>query len=203
MVVNARAPAHDRGRRTRTQLVETARGLFGERGYAATSLDEVVERAGVTKGALYHHFAGKADLFAAVYEAVKRDLAREVADAQMPPAPWDSLVAGCRRWVEVHTRPGTAQIVLVDARAVLTSSAWQEIDARWGTVIIRSALRRAMVHGVIESLPLVPLARLVQGAYTEACMLVVESDDREEAREVAIGVATRLLEGLRVSESRS
>lgn len=184
---------------TRDQLVAVGRKLFGTFGYAATSLDVVAEGAQVTKGALYHHFANKAGLFLAVYEDLKRDLAREVALAQRPSEPWGSLVAGCRRWIELHTQPSAVQIALVDARAVLTPIQWQDVDSRWGTVVIRSALRRAMVHGVIKELPLAPLARIMQGTYNEACLLVAEATDVDEAREAAIDVTVQVLEGLRTA----
>lgn len=184
---------------TRDALVSSGRRLFGAAGYAATSLDAVAEGARVTKGALYHHFDSKASLFLAVYEDLKKDLARDVARAQRPSEPWGSLVAGCRRWIEVHTQPPAVQIALVDARAVLTTAQWQDVDSRWGTVVIRSALRRAMVHGVIKELPLAPLARLMQGTYNEACLLVAEAPDVEDAREAAIAVTVHVLEGLRPS----
>jgi len=187
----------DQAQATRHALIDAARDLFGANGYAATSLDEVVEAADVTKGALYHHFENKAGLFAAVYKSVKRDLARQVADAQMPPEPWDSLVAGARKWVEVHTDPAVVQIVLRDARAVLSSEAWHEVDRQWGTVIVRSALRRAINHGVLAPAPLAALATIVRGAYTEACMLVAESDDPDADREAALDIIVRLLSGLR------
>lgn len=182
---------------TRRRLMETARRLFGERGYAETSLDEIVLAAGVTKGALYHHFEGKEHLFRTVFEEVKRELSRAVAAAQMPPQPWDSLVAGARTWIEVHTDPAVVRIVLLDARAVLSPEAWHSIDRQWGTVIVRSALRRAMNRGIIARAPLGPLARIVSGAYTEACLLVAESEDPERAREEAVAIIERMLRGLR------
>ncbi len=183
-------------RQTREALTDAARTLFGARGYAATSLDDICTAAGLTKGALYHHFRGKEHLFRVVYEMVKRELSREVAQAQMPPEPWESLLAGARTWIEAHTDPTVIRFLL-DARAVLSSEAWHEVDRQWGTVIVRAALRRAMNHGIIALAPVGPLASIVTGTYTEACMLVAEAENSDLARQEAITIIERLLEGLR------
>ena len=184
---------------TRQALVAAARQLFGTQGYADTSLDEIVQEAGVTKGALYHHFSGKEDLFRAVFLTVKQNLSRVVVDAQMDPDPWISLLLGCRTFVEAHTDPGVQRIVLLDARAVLSWEAWHEVDSQFGTVIIRSALRRAMNNEIIAPQPLSSLATILSGALTEACMLVANADDPAAARTEAIEIVERLLHGLRAA----
>ena len=186
------------GEATRAALITAARDLFGSRGYADTSLDEIVRASGVTKGALYHHFTGKEQLFRVVFESVKQELSRVVAEAQMPPSPWESLLAGCRTFIEVHTDPAVQRIVLLDARAVLSWEAWREVDRQWGTVILRAGLRRGMTRGVFEPQPLHSLAAILSGALTEACMLVANADDPAAARTEAIAVIERLLQGLRV-----
>jgi AcrR family transcriptional regulator len=193
MTVKTMSP---QGIATRQTLLDTARGEFGTQGYAGASLDEICSAAGLTKGALYHHFRNKEDLFRVVYETVKQDLSRAVAQAQMPPDPWESLLDGARTWIEVHTEPAILRFLL-DARAVLSSEAWHEVDRKWGTVIVRAALRRAMNHGVIAALPLVPLASIVAGTYTEACLLVAHAEGSDVARKEAILIVERLLEGLR------
>ena len=191
------------GEATRRALLVAARELFGAKGYAETSLDEIVHASGVTKGALYHHFSGKEKVFLAVFESVKQELSRVVAEAQMPPEPWESLLAGCRTFIEVHTDPAVQRIVLLDARSVLSWEAWHEVDSKWGTVILRSALRRATNHGIIRPEPLNYLASILSGALTEACMLVANAEDPGAARAEAIGVVERLLHGLLVSPGGS
>ncbi len=194
------------GEATRASLVATARDLFGSNGYAETSLEEIVQASGVTKGALYHHFSGKEELFRVVFQSVKQELSRAVAEAtcQMPPSPWESLLAGCRTFIEVHTDPAVQRIVLLDARAVLSWEAWREVDGQWGTVILRAALRRGITRGILEPQPLNSLAAILSGALSEACMLVANADDPATARAEAIAIVERLLQGLRVrSESES
>ena len=187
------------GEVTRRALLDAARDLFGARGYAETSLDQIVAAAGVTKGALYHHFGGKEQLFRAVFRSVKQELSRVVAAAQWQPDPWTALVAGCRTFIEAHTDPGVQRIVLVDGRAVLSWEAWHEVDSEYGTVILRSALRRAINHGLIEPQPLNLLATILSGSLTEACMLVANADDSAAARREAVAIVERLLQGLQVS----
>lgn len=187
------------GDATRQALVDAARGLFGSQGYADTSLEQIVLAAGVTKGALYHHFRGKEPLFRAVFESVKHELSRVVAAAQWQRDPWTALLDGCRTFIEAHTDRGVQRIVLLDARAVLSWEAWHEVDSQYGTVILRSALRRVVNHGLVEPLPLNSLAAILSGSLTEACMLVANSADPAAARREAIDIVERLLEGLRVS----
>ena len=187
------------GEVTRRALLDAARDLFGARGYAETSLDQIVAAAGVTKGALYHHFGGKEQLFRAVFRSVKQELSRVVAAAQWQADPWTALVAGCRTFIEAHTDPGVQRIVLVDGRAVLSWEAWHEVDSEYGTVILRSALRRAINHRLIEPQPLNSLATILSGSLTEACMLVANADDPGAARREAVAIVESLLQGLRVS----
>ena len=108
--------------------------VFGEQGYGATSTEEIVARAGVTKGALYHHFSGKDDLFRAVYEQVELEVADRVAAVFMAPDPWDALVDGCVLWIDAHQDPAVRRIVLRDARAVLgwdVCGSSTRASARW------------------------------------------------------------------------
>lgn len=187
------------GEATRKALLDAARDLFGARGYAETSLDQIVAAAGVTKGALYHHFGGKEQLFREVFRSVKQELSRVVAAAQWQPDPWEALLAGCRTFIEAHTDPGLQRIVLLDGRAVLSWEAWHEVDSEYGTVILRSALRRALNHGLIEPQPLKSLATILSGSLTEACMLVANAEDPGAARREAVAIVERVLQGLRVS----
>ncbi|MHB8235781.1 MAG: TetR/AcrR family transcriptional regulator, partial [Solirubrobacteraceae bacterium] len=93
--MNVKSKKVQQGAATRQALLDAARELFGRQGYAATSLDQVVAAAKVTKGALYHHYAGKQELFAAVYEQVKREVTERAATAFLERDPWQNLYAGC------------------------------------------------------------------------------------------------------------
>ena len=136
----------EQGDATRDALVEAARQLFGTQGYADTSLDAIVRRAGVTKGALYHHFSGKESLFRAVYEVVKKDLSQTLSGTlglQDDAAVWRDLLDRCRDYIQAHTEPCVQRIALLDARAVLSWNEVQRIESTHGVVLIRAALRRA------------------------------------------------------------
>jgi AcrR family transcriptional regulator len=186
------------GRATRTALLEAARRLFGERGYGATSTEDVVAAAGVTKGALYHHFGGKPDLFQAVFEQVKHEISDRVAEVFMVPDPWTALAGGCQALVDAQLDPAVRQIVLNDARSVLGWETVREVDNRFGAVALRGALRKAMVAGVIERAPLRPLALLLSGALSEACFYVSDADDPAAARDEVRGLVGEILEAFRV-----
>jgi AcrR family transcriptional regulator len=182
---------------TRASLLAAGRTLFGAAGFADTSIEEIAAAAGVTKGALYHHFAGKDALFRAVYEQVKRELTEEVAPSFLNPAPFEALVEGCHATLDANLDPGVRRIVLFDGRAVLGWEIAREIESRYGAIVLRGALRRAMNAGVIERQPLVPLAQMLNGALTEACHLIADSEHPEQARAEVGAVVVRILDGLR------
>ena len=186
---------------TRRALLAAARSAFGERGYGPTSIDEIVRRAGVTKGALYHHFRDKDDLFAAVVEEVKREVTDVVGAAFVEAAerldPIETIVAGSQAFIDAHADAAVQRITILDARSVLDAATRRDLDARYEVAVVRGALRRAMRVGAIDTQPLAPLAHIVAGALAEACALVAEADDTEAARAEAGAVVARLLEGLR------
>ena len=185
------------GAATRAALLEAGLELFGTQGFAETSAEDLAAKAAVTKGALYHHFKGKDDLFRAVYEQVKRDITDTVAPSFLEPDPWTALVHGCLRTVDCHLDPAVQRILLVDGPSVLGPETVRDVELRYGAIVLRGALRKAMNHGVIERQPLATLARLLNGAITEGCTVVASADDPASARAEVDAVITRLLEGLR------
>lgn len=187
----------EKGSATREKLLGAARQLLGERGFAATSLDDVVAAAGVTKGALYHHFADKEHLFVSVAEAVKRDTTRELSDLFLLPDPFDALRDGCQAILDAYLDTAVRQIVWIDARAVLSPTRYRELQSRYEPVFLRAALRRAMLAGAIDTAPLRPLAALLTGAIGEACTFVADAADPATARQEVAQVVNRLLHGLR------
>lgn len=187
----------ERGEATREALTEAARRLFGEQGFNATSLDEIVNEAGVTKGALYHHFSDKEELFMAVAESVRRDTTVKLQDLFLLPDPFAALEAGCMAIFDAYLDPAVRQIVLTDARSVLSATAYRELQSRDESAFVRATLRRAMREGVIETQPLRPLATMLTGAIGEACTLIAGAEDPAAVREEVGQVLTRLLAGLR------
>lgn len=177
--------------------MDAARGLFGEQGFYATSLEEIVSEAGMTKGALYHHFSDKEELFLAVAETVRRDTTIKLQDLFLRPDTFAALEAGCQAIFDAYLDPTVRQIVLTDAKSVLSPSAYRELRNRDESAFVRAALRRAMREGVIESQPLRPLATMLTGAIGEACTLIADAEDPSAARIEVGQVLNRILAGLR------
>ena len=186
------------GVETRDALLVAARELFGQQGYAATSTEEIVERAGVTKGALYHHFADKEQLFRAVFEQVQREVSDAAVGEFMQPDSWQALVVGCRLWVEAHSAAEVRQIALIDARVVLGVDGARAIETKFSIVALRGALRKAMHAGVVQRKPLRPLSIMLYGALSQACLYLAQSDDPDTASAEVAEVIDSLLAGIRV-----
>ncbi len=203
-VKGASAPGTTRaaqGAATRAALVAAARRQFGEHGFAATSLDEIVAEANVTKGALYHHFQGKEDLFAAVYEEVQRQVSDQVVAEFLRPDPWDALVLGCELWIDANLDPVVQRIVMRDARAVLGWDRVRDVETRYGSVPLRGVLRKAMRLKKIRIYPLRPLALMIMGALNEGCLYVADADDQVAARNEVRTLLTALLAGVATDDS--
>ncbi len=188
----------ERSEATRRVLVDAGRELFADRGYAAVGTEEVVRRAGVTRGALYHHFTDKRDLFRAVYEDVEEELVRSIGEAMgSAKDPWELLVTGMRSWLEACADPKVMQIGLIDAPAVLGWQEWREISARYGLGLVSMGLEGAMEAGVLRRQPVRPLAHLLLGAMSEAGMVVAAAAGARSARDEIEGALLALMEGLR------
>ncbi|HSZ36633.1 MAG TPA: helix-turn-helix domain-containing protein [Acidimicrobiales bacterium] len=188
------------GDATRASLVKAARELFGEKGYVDTSIDEIVARAGVTKGAVYHHFEGKEGLFRAVFEQVHTEVTDQAAAEFLGPDSWAALLDGCALWIDAHLDPAIRTIALQDARAVLGWDEVRGIENRFGAVALRGALRKAMHAGVLEQRPLRPLALLLMGALGEGCLYIAESNDPVEARTEVLALITDMLSAFRITQ---
>jgi AcrR family transcriptional regulator len=188
----------ERGDATRAALVDAARELFAERGYSTVGTNEVVDRAGVTRGAMYHHFRDKKDLFRAVYEQTEEEVVAATA-ARMGAIddPWELLVAGMRSFFDACTDPALMQIGLVDAPAVLGWQEWREIGTRYGFGIVTFGLQNAMDAGVLRRADVQQLAHLVMGALGEAAMLLANAEDPRAARTDIEATVLALFEGLR------
>jgi AcrR family transcriptional regulator len=195
--MNVKSKKVQQGEATRQALLDAACALFGERGYTATSIDDVAHAANVTKGALYHHYAGKQELFAGVYEQVKREVSERAATAFLEPDPWEKLYAGCHAMLDAHLDPPVQRILLHDAQAVLDADTIRRVENRYGAVVLRGALRSAIRAGVVQPLPLKILALMLTGAIIEGCMAIADAEDPNQARADVGNVLTTLLEGLR------
>jgi AcrR family transcriptional regulator len=183
---------------TRAQLIQAGRALFAERGYAGVGTEEIVARAGVTRGALYHHFEDKKDLFRAVHEQLERDLATSIGEQIAGVEdPWEALVRGVRGFLNASTDPALMRIALVDAPVVLGWQEWREIDARYSLGLVSLGLQNAMDRGLLRRQEVRPLAHLLLGSITEAAMMIAHAPDHEAARREVEGPLLALLEGLK------
>jgi AcrR family transcriptional regulator len=193
----------ERSEATRASLIGTARRLFAERGYAGVGTEEIVRAAGVTRGALYHHFAGKPELLEAAYEQVEGELTEKIAGAALGGSdPMAALRAGTEMFLDACLEPEVQRIVLLDAPAVLGWERWREIAADHGLGLVEAALGAAMETGAIARQPLRPLAHVMMGALDEAAMLVARADDTDAARAEVGATLESILEGLARIESR-
>jgi len=185
---------------TRNALIEAARGLFSERGYAGVSTEEIVQAAGVTRGALYHHFRDKQDLFTEVVERLEQQLLEQVATAALDePDPWQQQIVAVGAFLDGCLDPAVQRVILIDAPSVLGLAGWREIEARYGLALVRHALQVMVDAGLIEDQPLEPLSHMLLGAMAEAGLLIAHAEDPEAARREVGESLVRLLAGLRVS----
>jgi AcrR family transcriptional regulator len=183
---------------TRAGLLAAARSLFAERGYAHVGTEEIVRAAGVTRGALYHQFADKRDLFSAVFEELEAELIGEAAQRMVGhDDPLDAMKEACRGWLEACARPEAQQIVLLDAPAVLGYETWREIGERHGLGAVMAAVQAAIDAGALEPQPVRALAHVLVGALDEAALYVARSDDPETALAEMDGVLSRMVDSLR------
>ena len=187
---------HDlRSEATRRQLITAARRLFGARGYAAVGTEEIVRAAGVTRGALYHQFRDKADLFAAVAEEVEAEIAEQIAAGAAGAAadPVGALRAGARLFLHACAEPEVERIILLDAPAVLGWEAWRDLAGRYGLGLVQLALQSAMDAGAIAPQPVIPLAHALVGALDECALYVARAGEPAAAREECAMIIDRIL----------
>jgi AcrR family transcriptional regulator len=187
-------------RREATQgvILAAALDLFGRQGFAPTTMDQIAQASGVAKGAIYHHFATKEAVFEAVFRRASEDLAARLAS--QAGAPNDVLTAmaeGVRAYFAACAEGPTGQIILKDGPAVLGWERWRQIDSEHFGGVFPYALKAAMAAGLVEPLPVEPLAGLLLGAVNEAAAACHASADPAATGGEYARAFERLLEGLR------
>jgi AcrR family transcriptional regulator len=189
---------------TRAALIKTARKLFARLGYAATDIETVARRTRVTRGALYHHFKDKQDLFSAVFDLEEQKLAQIIGEAAVAqPGTWDGMLAGCNAFLDACLDQSVQRIVLIDALAVLGWERWREIDTKYNLRLVTAALQAAMDQNIIARGPIDSLAHLLIGALTEAAIYIAHADDQPAARREVGNNVAQLLSGLRIDNRKS
>jgi AcrR family transcriptional regulator len=196
--------SNDKGRRTQAQrrattrraLLDAARSLFAEKGYHGTAAEEIVGRAGLTRGALYHHFEDKKDLFRVVVDEMEGEIDEEIEAAERAHSGLpEAVMAGYRAFVDAVLDPEMRGTFFLEGPAVLGWE-WREIDARHAVGKIEEGLEALIAEGFVEPQPVGPLARLINGTLLEAAFFVAASEDPEAARDEVWGAMERLVGSL-------
>lgn len=198
MEVNRRTQA-ERSAQTRAALIAAARPLFTENGFGGVATEAIVRAAGVTRGALYHQFEDKTELFAAVFETVEGEVMERIGAAVAAAQPPDAIAAlriGARAWFETCSDPEVRRVVLIEGPAVLGWARWREIGLRYSFGLVEGLLQHAIATGQIVEQPIRPLAHLLIGAIDEAALYVVEADDPDVARAEVEAVIEQMIASL-------
>ena len=186
---------------TRRALVGAAERLFTERGYADTPTEAVVQAAGVTRGALYHHFRDKAALFQAVYEALEKRVVDQVhARIEGVSDPLKVLQRGAEGFLDACLDPAVRRVVLLEGPSVLGWERWREIDQAYGLGLTTAALEAAVAAGAIQRAPIEPLAHVLFGGLVDAAMLIASAADPGAARRDVGRAVALVIRGLRTAD---
>lgn len=187
---------------TRATLLRVARREFAQLGFAETGTERIVQLAGVTRGALYHHYAGKKELF----DAVVSELAREICErieraARASGGPFEALVVGCDAWLDACLDRDVQRIMLLDGPAVLGWRRWSEIDAQYGTGSLRQGIDACIVAGALVPVDAHTLTRLLAGAMNDVALMLAQAGDAKARRRKVGQTLHALLQGLRSSRA--
>jgi AcrR family transcriptional regulator len=175
----------ERSAEMRANLIATARRLFAAQGYAATSTPAIVEQAGVTRGALYHHYPDKQAIFRGVIEAESAAVSEAIEAADAPAmTALERLLAGADAYVRAMQADGRTRLLLVDGPAVLGRLAMRQIEGQHGDASLKIGLEEAMTEGALQRLPISPLASLLSAMFERAALDVADGTAPTDVLEV-------------------
>ena len=175
----------ERTAQTRSALIAAARRLFGAEGFADVGAERIAREAGMSRGALYHQYTDKADLFAAVLEQVEAEIARRVAESVTGFDPDDTagmLLAGSDAWLDASSEPELQRIVLLDGPSVLGWERWREICLRHTVGLIAALIQDGIDRGSLPDQPVLALTHVLVGAVDEAALYIARAEDPAAAR---------------------
>jgi AcrR family transcriptional regulator len=181
---------------TRAALLKAAKAVFSEQGYEAASTEEIVRRAKVTRGALYHHFEDKRALFDAVASEVAGDIAARIDKVTPMDEPLQALIVGTGAFLDACLDPAVRRIYLIDAPAVLGWHRWREIDAPHGVRSLREGVTAMLAQRSDDALAVEPTTFLLAGAFNEAALWIAEAKDEKAARRAMDRALAALIERL-------
>ena len=188
----------ERSGATQSALIAAARRLFAAQGYAGTPREDIVAAAGVTRGALQHHFRDKQGLFLAVYEQVEQEVMEAVATAAVRATdPVEQLRAGCQAYLDEVLDPAVQRICAIDGPAVLAADVRQEITDRYALGLVREVVEQGMAAGLVAKAPVEPFARVLLAGVTAAAEYVATARDPRKARKEAGRTLDLVLDRLR------
>lgn len=189
----------DRTATTRAALLAAGRELFGEHGFAGVGTEAITRRAGVSRGALYHQFADKTELFAAVFDDLEAELSQRLAAGVLEIGDGDFttvMVAAVEAWLDACEEPAVRRIVLLDGPAVLGWARWRQIMQAHALGLVELLLEQAMASGELEHRPVRPLAHLLLAMADEVALYVLAAGDPAAAREEMLELVRPLLGSL-------
>jgi AcrR family transcriptional regulator len=166
--------------RTRIEILRAARRLFADQGFAATTTNQIAEAAGVSVGALFHHFEGKTGLFRSVFESLELEMDGYVRETAGEFTGLDTFLTGFRAYLEFAKRRDFHRIVMLEGPVVLGEAEWHAIDVRLGATTVMEGLQHLVTEGVLEDRPLRPLALLLLGAMSEAGFTVARGGSKKD-----------------------
>lgn len=183
---------------TRRLLLAVGREAFQTHGYAGAALEDVAGTAGVTRGALYHHFKSKKGLFRAVLEEVHAEIGRQVEDAADRESDgWQALLAGCRAFIVAANDPAVQRIMLTEGPSVLGWSEWRRMDTDHSLRLLQEELEMLTHQGILDTTSPQALGHLLSGAMNELALWVAQSDHPTDALHEALVVFEQTLDGMR------
>jgi AcrR family transcriptional regulator len=186
-----------RGEATRAAIIHTATALFATRGYEATSIETVLEKSGISRGALYHHFDSKEALFEAVFETVEARIAQATVDASRGIADRvEAMRVGAEAFLDLSREPAIRQIVLTDAPAVLGWQKWRDIDARFGFGLLKSSLQAAARDGRLRPDLVEVYAHILLAALLETALVIARARDPAKASRLGRAALKELVDRL-------
>ncbi len=201
-VVTLRSRRVDYTESTRQALVDSALDLFTKRGYAGTSLDAIVKRARVTKGALYHHFSGKQALFEAAFDLVEtRAMNRLTEVVAGEGTAWERAMAGIQAFVRVCLEPSYQRIVIHEAPVVMGWERWREAEERFSYGLVRGTVESLIDAGEVGPLPVEVTARILFGALSAGAEAIASSADPKRAATEVTTTIVAVMEGMRRNAS--
>lgn len=183
---------------TKQALVDSATDLFTKHGYAATSLDAIVKRARVTKGALYHHFSGKQALFEAAFHQVETKTIAQLTKAiGGDGSPWERALAGVQEYIKVCLDPTYQRLVIREAPVVMGIERWREAEERFSYGIVKNVLEQLIEAGELSDVPVEVTARMMFAALSTGATIIAEAGDSKKASAEVLAALIHMLEGHR------